>query len=156
MASGNFLRYSYIKRGNKCFIIQRIGGLPEGKTYWTDNGIDSSQVTNEDFLHHTEFNHVHDWGGILSDYGAIYAGPSGTCDDQPLSTLEKSCYMYNHIYNNYIHDGKSFNDKPVMIYTDASASKNLVENNLLVGDAGIWITHHCGVENESKNNIIHK
>ena len=72
----------------------RITGKPEGSTYWSDNGVDPANPTNADFLRHVEFNHVHHWGGILSDYGGIYAGPSAACDDQPEATLKKQCYLY--------------------------------------------------------------
>ena len=37
-----------------------------------------------------------------------------------------------------------------------SASKNLFENNIMYGSASGALYHHCGLENESKNNIVHR
>ena len=131
----------------------RLGGKPESKSYWNETVINPSR---DDYIRHAEYNHVHHYGGILSDYGGIYAGPGYQCDGLSVSELEEHCFTYNHVFNNYIHDGDAFSGRPVMIYTDASGCKNTIENNLLVGDAGIWLYHHCGVENESKNNLIHR
>ena len=42
------------------------------------------------------------------------------------------------------------------LYSDVSCSKNLFENNILYGSADSALIHHCGLENESKNNYVHR
>ena len=42
------------------------------------------------------------------------------------------------------------------LYSDVSAGKNLFEKNILYGSGSGALFHHCGLENESRNNIIHR
>ena len=42
------------------------------------------------------------------------------------------------------------------LYSDVSASKNLFEANIMTGSGSGALYHHCGLENESKNNIVHR
>ena len=42
------------------------------------------------------------------------------------------------------------------LYSDVSSSKTLFENNILYGSGSEALYHHCGLENESKNNIVHR
>ena len=57
-----------------------------------------------------------------------------------------------------VHDVHVYNYGGTLIYTDANGSRNTVENNLLIGaaDHGNYLYHHCGLDNISKNNIIHR
>ena len=42
------------------------------------------------------------------------------------------------------------------LYSDVSSGKTLFENNILYGSGSEALFHHCGLENESKNNIVHR
>merc|ERR1719192_321110 len=42
------------------------------------------------------------------------------------------------------------------LYSDVSAGKNLFENNILTGSGSGALYHHCGLENESTNNLVHR
>ena len=83
---------------------------------------------------------------------------AGACKGLSMSQLRKSCYTYNHVYNNLIHDVEAYNNGGQHIYTDDASCKNTLENNLLVGapSKGSYLYHHCGLDNISKNNIIHR
>ena len=88
----------------------------------------------------------------------IYMSALGPCDGVSWSTLQANCYTYYHIFNNLVHDVQAYHHGGNFIYSDTSSGKNTVENNLLIGapDFGSYINHHCGLENLSKNNIIHR
>ena len=91
-------------------------------------------------------------------YLGIYMSALGPCDGVSWSTLQANCYTYYHIFNNLVHDVQAYHHGGNFIYSDTSSGKNTVENNLLIGapDFGSYINHHCGLENLSKNNIIHR
>ena len=105
-----------------------------------------------------EYNYVHDFGmGITSDFGGIKTGSTfGNCDGQSQSGLESGCYTFIRLYNNLVRDGWPYYCCANYLYSDVSASKNLFENNLLYGSGGGALYHHCGLENESKNNYVHR
>ena len=42
------------------------------------------------------------------------------------------------------------------LYSDVSSGKTLFENNILYGSGSEALYHHCGLENESRNNIVHR
>ena len=88
----------------------------------------------------------------------IYMSALGPCDGVSWSTLQANCYTYYHIFNNLVHNVQAYHHGGNFIYSDTSSGKNTVENNLLIGapDFGSYINHHCGLENLSKNNIIHR
>ena len=131
------------------------GSPPHEKNYWEDNGV--TEPTREDYLIHVEFNYVHDFGqGILSDYGAIKTGSQGNCIDKPADYLNRFCHTYIHVYNNLIHDGRAYKVGANHLYSDAASSRTTFENNIMYGTGDRAIIHHCGVDNISKNNIIHR
>ena len=107
---------------------------------------------------HVEYNFVHDFGvGVISDFGGIKTGStSNICDSTTEAGLEESCYTYIRLYNNLVRDGWPYYCCANMLYSDTSSSKNLFENNLLYGSGSGGIYHHCGLENESKNNYFHR
>ena len=134
----------------------QAGSGPHGADYWEDNGV--TEPTREDYLIHVEYNYVHDYGqGILSDYGGIKTGShGGKCIDQPADYLNEFCHTYVHVYNNLIHDGKAYKVGANHLYSDASSSRTTFENNIMYGSGSAALIHHCGVDNISKNNIIHR
>ena len=81
-----------------------------------------------------------------------------SCKEVSWSYYQSNCYTYYHIFNNLVHDVQAYENGGNYIYSDTSSGKNTVENNLLIGatDNGSYIYHHCGMENLSKNNIIHR
>jgi len=58
--------------------------------------------------------------------------------------------------NNRIRKGKAFNNGANGLYSDAAGGKVTFENNLLYGEGSSALYHHCGIENLSKNNFIHR
>ena len=132
------------------------GLMPHGDKYWSDNGI--IEPTRDDYVFHIEFNHIHDFGnGILNDYGAVYIGTSKVvCYKAPLDQVQKFCYTYIHVYNNLIHDSRSFKDDAAGLYSDSGTCGNTFENNIFYGNSGKPLYHHCGLDNISKNNYIHR
>ena len=42
------------------------------------------------------------------------------------------------------------------LYSDVSASGTVFENNILRGEGANALYHHCGLDNESRNNIVHR
>jgi len=122
-----------------------------GKDYW-------SEGTTNDFVIDVEYNYVHDFGiGITNDFGAIKTGSkSKNCDSADEAGLEESCFTYIRVYNNLLRDGWPYYCCANVLYSDVSSSKTTFENNLLYGSGSGGITHHCGLENESKNNYIHR
>ena len=104
-----------------------------------------------------EYNYVHDFGsGINSDFGGIKTGSVANCDGESEAGLEKRCYTYIRVYNNLLRDGWPYYCCAEFLYSDVSSSKNLFENNILYGSGSGALFHHCGLENESKNNIVHR
>ena len=88
----------------------------------------------------------------------IYMSAQDSCVEVLPSHYKTHCYTYYHIFNNLVHDVRAYENGGNYIYSDTSSGKNTVENNLLIGatDSGSYIVHHCGLENLSKNNIIHR
>ena len=113
----------------------------------------------EGWVINVEYNYIHDFGaGITNDFGGIKTGVQGHCDDLSEEEMGEVCFAYIRVYNNLVNNGKSYYCCANLLYSDVSASKNLFENNILYGsaDTGTAIVHHCGIENESKNNIVHR
>jgi len=133
-----------------------VKSLPHGVNHWADQGI--VEPTKEDFLHHIEFNHIHHFGqAILSDFGAVKTGISSVnCDGVSFETLQQKCHAYIHVFNNLLHDGKAYHNGANFLYSDVSASRNTFENNIMFGSGSMALVHHCGVDNVSKNNIVHR
>ena len=104
-----------------------------------------------------QYNHIHDFGGgITSDFGAIYTGSKWGCDRANLQELEQHCYSHAHIFNNWIENGSAFYPLAGLLYSDTSTSGTVFENNILRGGGDEALKHHCGLDNVSKNNIIHR
>ena len=104
-----------------------------------------------------KYNHVHDWGaGIVSDFGAIYIGSSYNCDGASLAELEQHCYTHAHIFNNWVEGGRPYHRSGGHLYSDTSSSGTIFERNVLRGGGANALKHHCGLDNESKNNIVHR
>ena len=101
---------------------------------------------------------MHDFGAnITSDFGALKTGSTfGNCDSQSEAGLEANCYTYIRLYNNLLTNGWPYYCCANFLYSDVSASKNLFENNILTGSGSGGLYHHCGLENESKNNIVYR
>ena len=109
------------------------------------------------YVFNIEYNHVHDWGsGIVSDFGAIYIGSSYNCDGASLSELEQHCYTHAHIFNNWVEGGRGYHRSAAHLYSDTSSSGTIFEKNILRGGGANALKHHCGLDNESKNNIVHR
>ena len=133
-----------------------VKSLPHSVNHWGDQGV--THPANGGFLHHIEFNHIHHFGqGILSDFGAVKTGISSVnCDGVSFATLQDKCHAYIHVYNNLLHDGKAYHSGANFLYSDVSASRNTFENNIMYGSGSMALVHHCGVDNVSKNNIVHR
>ena len=133
-----------------------ISRMPHGDKFWSDNGI--IEPTRDDYVFHIEFNHFHDFGnGVLNDYGAVYMNAGGiSCYTAPEEEVRKKCYTYIHVFNNLIHDSRSYLDDAASMYSDSGSCRNTYENNIMYGDGGQPLYHHCGLDNVSKNNIIHR
>jgi hypothetical protein len=110
-----------------------------------------------DKVFHVEDNYIHDVGGkILNDFGAIYVAAGWNCDSANLAELKQHCYTHAHIYNNWIENVDAYFNGAVHVYTDTSSSGTVIENNVLRGQGMEALYHHCGLDNESVNNIIHR
>merc|ERR1719505_550453 len=97
------------------------------------------------YVFNIEYNHVHNWGsGIVSDVGAS------------LSELEQHCYTHAHIFNNWVEGGRAYHRSAAHLYSDTSSSGTIFEKNILRGGGANALKHHCGLDNESKNNIVHR
>ena len=115
------------------------------------------QDSEEDYVVNVEYNYVHDFGaGITNDYGGIKTGVKASCDAVPEAEMEAACFSYIRVYNNLVRDGWPYFCCANFLYSDVSCSKNLFENNIVYGSADSALIHHCGLENESKNNYIHR
>jgi hypothetical protein len=114
-------------------------------------------ANNEEVIFNVEYNYIHHYGGdIISDFGAIYVGGGGVCQTSSVEVMEANCYTHTRVFNNWIEDGSSYWHGPTTLYSDNAACGTVFENNILRGSAGGALTHHCGIDNESKNNIIHR
>ena len=105
-----------------------------------------------------EYNYVHDYGaGITNDFGGIKTGVKGVnCDAVSEAEMEASCFSYIRVYNNLVRDGWPYHCCANFLYSDVSSSGNLFENNIVHGSGSVALVHHCGLENESRNNIVHR
>ena len=112
---------------------------------------------NTDYVTNVEYNYVHDFGvGVTNDFGGIKTGNKHYCDTEDEAGLEQRCYSYIRLYNNLVRDGWPYMCCANFLYSDVSAGKNLFENNILTGSGSGALYHHCGLENESKNNLVHR
>ena len=64
--------------------------------------------------------------------------------------------MVNDLDISLPRDGWPYYCCAEFLYSDVSAGKNLFEKNILHGSGSGALFHHCGLENESRNNIIHR
>ena len=120
-------------------------------------GATSKEANNGDFIFHIEFNHVHKYGStISSDYGAIYIGGGDVCGWGDEGLMVEQCYTHTHIYNNWLETGWVYENGPAGLYSDAAGCGTVFENNILRGQGSGALLHHCGLDNESKNNIVHR
>ena len=105
-----------------------------------------------------EYNYVHDYGaGITNDFGGIKTGVKGVnCDAVPEAEMEAACFSYIRVYNNLVRDGWPYLCCANFLYSDVSSSGNLFQNNILHGSGSVALVHHCGLDNESRNNIVHR
>ena len=109
------------------------------------------------YVFNIAYNHVHGFGGgIVSDFGAIYIGSGWGCDTATEAEHYQHCYSHAHIYNNWIEDGTAYNVGAGSLYSDTSTSGVTFENNILRGPGTDALKHHCGTDNLSKNNIVHR
>jgi hypothetical protein len=122
----------------------------------TDGNIRKSGIN--DYIYHIEYNDFHDYGlGVLNDFGAVYiAMGQENCKTHNLTHLEQHCRIHSHIYNNRIRKGKAFHSGANSLYSDDGSGMNTFENNLMYGEGQNALYHHCGIENLSKNNFIHR
>ena len=112
---------------------------------------------NTDWVVNVEYNYIHDFGaGITSDFGGIKTGSVANCDAESEAGLERNCFTYIRVYNNLLTNGWPYYCCAEFLYSDVSAGKNLFENNILYGSGSGALFHHCGLENEAKNNIVHR
>ena len=67
------------------------------------------------------------------------------------------CYTYSHVYNNLIHDAQRY-DPPggAFLYSDSASARVTFERNIMYGTGGIGLKHHCGKDNMSVNNVVHR
>ena len=112
----------------------------------------------DEFVINIEYNYVHDFGvGITNDFGGIKTGSKGPqCDGGTEAWLEERCFAYIRVYNNLVRDGWPYHCCANFLYSDVSSSGNLFENNIVHGSGSVALVHHCGLENESRNNIVHR
>jgi len=85
-------------------------------------------------------------------------GGDQTCKSHNMDILENECGVYSHVFNNLIRRGDSYTNYATGLYSDNGSGKHTFENNLLYGEGGenIVLTHHCGIDNISKNNYVHR
>jgi len=130
------------------------------------NIVGTRSVSQNKYRFEISFNDIHDYGmGLLSDFGGMHLGNGNggngqgdqTCKSHNMDILENECGVYSHVYNNRIRRGKSYTNHASGLYSDNGSCKHTFENNLLHGTDGenIVLTHHCGIDNLSKNNYIH-
>ena len=70
--------------------------------------------------------------------------------------MVEQCYTHTHIYNNWLETGWVYENGPAGLYSDAAGCGTVFENNILRGQGSGALLHHCGLDNESKNNIVHR
>ena len=128
---------------------------PHSKNYLKDKVI--KDQSNVDYLIRVEYNYIHDFGlGIMNDFGGIKTGSLGQCAGQPVDYLEQNCHTYIHVYNNFLHDTSCYYNGATFLYSDEASGGTTFENNIIYGIGELALEHHCGVDNISKNNIIHR
>ena len=100
------------------------------------------EPSRDDYVYHIEFNDIHDYGKhILNDFGGVYMGAN--CDGKSEAEYEKSCYTYIHVYNNLVRNSEPYLHDAAYLYSDTSSGRNVFENNLLYGNVGTALKHHC-------------
>ena len=65
------------------------------------------------------------------------------CDSKSDAEYEKSCYTYIHVYNNLVRNSEPYLHDAAYLYSDTSSGQNVFENNLLYGNVGTALKHHC-------------
>ena len=120
----------------------------------------SGERAEDDHVINVEYNYVHDYGaGITNDFGGLKTGSKGykcqeKADDRDY--LAQHCYTHIRLYNNLVRDSWAFHCCDSALYSDAASSKNTFENNLIYGASSGALTFNCGLENEAKNNYVHR
>jgi len=104
-----------------------------------------------------EYNHIHHYGGtILNDFGAVYITSNYGCDGVSQEELELHCYIHARVYNNWLEAVSVYYNGANLLYSDVSASGCVFQNNILRGEAELALYHHCGLDNLSVNNVVHR
>ena len=136
-----------------------IGNVPyAGMIVKAHNPTNGAIRLSDDYIYNIEYNDFHDYGlGVLNDFGAVYiAMGNEDCTTHDINHMEERCRVYSHIYNNRIRRGRAFYNGANNLYSDDGSSYNTFENNLMYGEGENALYHHCGIENLSKNNVIHR
>ena len=106
-----------------------------------------------------EYNYVHDYGaGVTNDFGGLKTGSKAKCQDQSTDEqfLASNCFTHIRLFNNLVRDSFPYHCCDSALYSDMAGSKTTFENNLVFGSGGAAISFNCGIENEAKNNFIHR
>ena len=110
-----------------------------------------------DYVFKVDYNHIHDYGGdIISDFGAVYITSSYPCDGASEEELRQHCYTHARVYNNWLENSRAYANGAGYLYSDVSASGTTFQNNVLRGAGEEALYHHCGLDNLSVNNIVHR
>ena len=72
--------------------------------------------------------------------------------------LRKHQFAHAHIYKNLLMEAKPYHNGGNCIYSDVATSKTHFDGNICYGP---WkhanaFYHHCGIENESTNNVVYR
>ena len=119
--------------------------------------------------------------GILNDFGAIKVTaqpPIGSMVEQngcvlapkprnqqfftdyecTAEFLRKHQFSHAHIYKNLIMETKPYHNGGNCMYSDVTTSKTHFDGNICYGpwEHGSAFYHHCGIENESTNNVAYR
>ena len=110
-----------------------------------------------DYVFNVDYNHIHDYGGdVLSDFGGVYITSNFGCDGVSEDDLNAHCYTHARVFNNWLENSEAFANGAGYLYSDVSASGTRFENNILRGQGEEALYHHCGLDNESVNNVVHR
>ena len=109
------------------------------------------------YIFNVDYNRIFNYGGdILSDFGGVYITSKFHCDGASEDELDKHCYTHARVFNNWLENSEAFANGAGYLYSDVSASGTRFENNILRGKGEEALYHHCGLDNESVNNVVHR